>query len=376
MTDSIYLIQILKDYLHGLSTVLPDSLNLGDVINCANKQNVEGILYAQTKIPELQKYYAATIYSYLNRAKIFSLIENELRQEGIEFFTVKGFEIAKFYPQPQLRTMGDTDIVVHPQDKEKVHQIMIGLGAKCFGRSLREWHYQLNGFEFEIHDHLLYKDSRNSKEAIEFFDKAWEHIECGSLDWNFHFIFLLYHLRKHILGAGAGLRQFIDLAVVIRKSNLDWDLISNDISYLHMNEFFNRVLNLIHSWFDIEVPKYSGFTDKEFEDKVTEDILNGGVFGFYNSGNEGNIAMRQVGKNGKHYLFINILQKIFVPYKQIAFLPEYHFLEGRPYLLPAAWIYRLFLKWKNRHYLVKKYIVNDEQVNARTEYLKEWGLWE
>lgn len=374
MSENKIMIDILKDHIEENLTEIPEQLDILGITECAKRQNLEGIIFYQTKINALEKDYFATIFNYINRRKILNILLNELRQKKIEYFLVKGFIVSDLYPHPELRTMGDCDLVVHPEDKELVHEIMINLGFRCISKGKKEWNYKFRNMEFELHDHLLYKDEINSEKAVKFFDNVWEHVSDNSLEWNFHFLFLIYHLRKHIMGIGAGLRHFLDIAVVIKKVKINWNKVVQSIEYLEVSNFFNRVLGLLNDWFEIDVPGFSSEIEKEFLEKAEEKILCDGVFGFEDEKNLNHMYINIVHKKGKTFAIQNMFHDIFLPYKDMTNMEEYKFLKNRFYLLPYAWIYRIRLKWRNRGKIKKHYSASDKQIDARIEYLKQWGL--
>lgn len=128
----IFFLQILSDFLHNRPTQpLSASLDWGKISQLAKAQQVEGILFTQCQsfIPPLHfsrlaQGYSKTLFYYANRAALLDEITDVMKDESIPYFLVKGFTIAKLYPTPALRTMGDIDFVVHKDDKERVHAIL------------------------------------------------------------------------------------------------------------------------------------------------------------------------------------------------------------------------------------------------------------
>lgn len=140
------------------------------------------------------------------------------------YFVIKGPEIAEYYPVPALRTMGDVDIVV--KDRSVAHEVMIKQGFTNITKlSDREWQYYKMNMEFELHDRLVYKELINMDLQEVFFNDFWKYVENNKIDLNFHFVFLIYHLKKHFMNSGVGFRQFVDLAVLIKNAELNWDWI-------------------------------------------------------------------------------------------------------------------------------------------------------
>ena len=54
-----------------------------------------------------------------NLEKIFTAFE----KNGIEYMPVKGANMKYRYPKPELRTMGDADILIHMEEYERITQI-------------------------------------------------------------------------------------------------------------------------------------------------------------------------------------------------------------------------------------------------------------
>ena len=135
----------------------------------------------------------------------------------IQYFSVKGLAIADYYPMPALRTMGDIDLVV--KDKENVKNLLITIGYSFneeeFNGWFNEWHFFKHGVEFELHDYLMYEQSLIPIEEVRYFNKCWDYVTDNELDWNYHFVLLIAHLRKHLL-RGVGFRQFLDIAILIK----------------------------------------------------------------------------------------------------------------------------------------------------------------
>ena len=68
----------------------------------------------------------------------------------------------------------------------------------------------------------------------------------------------------------------------------------------------------------------------------------------------------------------------FVPYKDMIRMPQYSFLVGRPYFLPAAWIYRGWLTirkkgMKNTTQCIQDSFVSKEAVEEQKAYIEKWN---
>lgn len=352
-----YFIQILKDYISENTSQIGENIDWEDVLELSQSHQVTGIVYAKCKdaIPEsfLPKFlhaYDTAFYYYMCRSNLTDRLFAEL--QGITAFSVKGLEVAKYYPIPALRTMGDCDIIVLPSEMEKAVEIMRRIGFAGLRETERdyEWHCEKDGIDFEVHGFLAREDELDSEDDISFFNGYAEYVSDHQLDCSFHFLFLLNHLRRHIRKEGVGIRQFVDVAVMIQKElDLKWDWIVEKLQELNMMQFASCCFSLIESWFEISAPVEFERMDKVSMKQITEWILNNGVFGHDDKNfgvNQKNNAYQEL-KSGKGPLWIKriivIWKRLFPPYQIMVRNSCYSFIKGKSYLVPAAWMKRIGL---------------------------------
>ena len=66
-----------------------------------------------------------------------------------------------------------------------------------------------------------------------------------------HFIFLLFHLAKHLNSSGAGIRMVLDLAVFLKKyqDSMDWEFIRKELAGIRLQDFAEHILSLCGALF-------------------------------------------------------------------------------------------------------------------------------
>ena len=167
--DRQFFLQMLSDHLYGRATAAQPGLDWDVLATCAKSHQVNGILYQQCKafLPaerqkELSELHAAELFYYYNRVALFQELHRGLSAAGIDYFTVKGLNIAGLYPIPALRTMGDCDIVVREGEKERAHEVLMALGYENYRKDCFEWMYVKNNIHMELHDRLLYDQTANT----------------------------------------------------------------------------------------------------------------------------------------------------------------------------------------------------------------------
>lgn len=394
--EQTFFLQILSDHLNGRQTTPQENIDWSVMMTYAQNHQVNGIVYIQCKdfLPDkvgqkLQRKYFSELYYYYNREALYKKVQQAFCEAQIPFFTVKGLAVAQFYPVPALRTMGDCDIVVHPEDKEKAHAVMMALGFECQSNGENEWVYFKNKMEFEIHDHLLYDELFNTESSRRYTDlAAWEKASSVSnesffvLEWSFHFIFLLLHLRKHLVFYGVGFRQFMDLAVLSLHCDLNWNWLQKTLEEFGLRRFFQICLALLNRWFEIALPYKTPMLDDAFYEETTEKIIANGVFGFDEEANQLNGTINAIiCRSGPRWLAraTLLIGSIFPSYRNMRTVSYYAFVDKRPWLLPAAWIYRFyrFIRYHltpNGKHLIENAMTPNEKLDSRKEILTKWGL--
>ena len=385
-------IGILSDFLMCRKTTMHDNIDWPVIIKLSKIHQVEGIVYFQCRglIPSeihttVEQAYAAAIYYFKNRENILQGIRKSFEQNGIQSFEVKGTKVAKYYPIPALKTMGDLDIVIHKKQMALAGELLIEKGfIKLFDFINKESGYSYNKINVELHYQLIYDEIVTDKKQQEFFNNCWEYVNNGELDHSFHFLFLIAHLRKHMLNEGAGFRQFMDIAAVVKNdASLNWNWIAEKLDYLKLSRFAETCLGLIDYWFGIKAPIQYPRAEQTFLDCASMRIASNGVFGFSNKDNFNNDVYNHIinfkGPRWAGRMLI-AMKRAFPGYAFLRVGEPYKFLNGRPWLLPLAWCRRFYLmargKTTDASDIMGKIMASDEAVDLRLEELRHWGLAE
>ncbi|MBQ6173916.1 MAG: nucleotidyltransferase family protein [Clostridia bacterium] len=379
-------IEIVADYLNKRQTTVSPNTDWDKIIDTADKHELTALLYYQCKgsiptqyLAKLEQANRSALFYYFNRAKEEQQIRKSMEEEGIRCFTIKGSAIAAFYPHPYLRSMGDSDFVIDASNMDDAHKIMLQGGYSCI--SVGE--YLKKRMMVEIHRYLADMIQINTVRVVEFFNSYWDYFHDGQLDWSFHFLYLLFHLRSHLIGSGVGLRQFADTAVLTKyNQDLNWPWIKAKLIELDMWNFAQKVFALNSYWFQIKPPIESEDAEEIFLSLATEQILKNGVFGFADKNNRANRILmdnRMKGHSPITIMLKRAIASVFPKYKFMIRMPQYAFLKGKPYFLPVAWIYRGFYTIKNRGFARAKAVLEtsfttQEAIDERKALFEKWGL--
>ena len=390
-TEQEFFLKTLSDHMNRKETAPCAGVDWNALYHIAYLHRVGGIVFYQCKefIPEpfytrFKKSYWAVLYNYKNRENVYRKIDESFTTAGIQHFNIKGFEVAACYPVPALRAMSDLDMVVLKADRKQAGEILKSKGFIPEGDHAPDydWEYDCKGLHYELHHQLIYDEVVTKPEQAKFFNDCWKYVKEGKLDWNFHFLFLIAHLRKHMLNSGAGFRMFMDLAAVIHQiSDLNWPWIEEKLDLLRMTEFSNVCFALIEKWFRVKAPVDYPQLEVEFSETATERIFANGIFGFNSENNKINAAangiLRHENRRGLSRAHI-LARHMFPKYKHMRYIPAYSYIDGRPWLLLSAWIWRymrFFMgKTSGTKSTLNKVKTSNEIVDEREEELRKWGL--
>jgi hypothetical protein len=390
-----FFLQVLADHLNKRKTAVPDNLNWYVLKGIGQNHKLSGIIYHQCKNSIVQsdlpvkvktkwrQGYLYNVYLYSKRIVSLNQIDTEFKKENIPYLILKGIEVAAFYPVSAQRTMGDIDLLVHPEDKQRACDILCRLGFKMDVSEPVEWKGAKDEIAIELHHRLIYNYYKSVElESFQTWgDKVWEHvieqegkIQC-KLDLTYHLVYVLLHLRRHFLEAGVGFRQFMDVAVLALRPEINWQQAELWFKELGLEKFSQVCFALCKRWFCVEIPGAEAELQKEFYNDATEKILNNGVFGSIDKEYNENIIFNEA-RFTKSTGTYSIFKLIFLPYNDMKGKSYCKFLIGRPWLLPVAWcwrcIYLLFSRKNVVSYLKGAY--SSETKKKKEEMLSNWGL--
>ena len=243
-------------------------------------------------------------------------------------------------------------------------------------RLLDDWEpvysYEKNVEHYEVHTELLDSNLNNNYDYRAYFRDFWNHSvrvdqHTYTLEAEYHLLFLMMHLAKHLYSSGAGIRMYLDIAFYIRKyrQKIDWDYFQNEVQTLKLTKFVNTVFAAVDNWFEIKSPIPLDEVDAEFIGDFLTFTLNGGVFGFNNKASK----LSQVRKNskGQSVKRVNTLLKRTFPSAN-TIKTRYTYLEDKPWLLPVAWVHRFF---KNKQSTAKYFNQSKDILKTKKEDIIE-----
>lgn len=341
------IIRLVRSAMGGHPESLPKDLDFELVYRFAKKQNVVALLYSgiinsNVKLsPELNdKFFAssAAAVAFFERQQrgLLKLYES-FDQNGIDYLPLKGAAIRSIYPQEEFRAMSDIDVLVRAEQYEKIASVMRELGYD----EKEEWYsvfsWRKNLLHVELHQcpiptdvedyHAYYSDGWHLAKKV----KGESHRHKMSDEDCLIYVFV--HFAKHYRIAGIGIRQLLDIYVLLGCCpDMDMDYIRKELEKLNLVEFFDNVVKTIKVWFEDRQAD-------ETTDLITNKLIASGAFGTIEAYNQSTSVKAKKKGEVKHTRTNHFFKALFLPYKSMCAL--FPVLKRVPILLPVMWLWRI-----------------------------------
>lgn len=336
-------------------------------VNCGVARNDPAM---QTLFTAYRQSMIISQHQLTSAQKLFSCFE----ENGIDYLPLKGLIMKHLYPYPELRPMGDGDILIRVEQYPQIRQVMLSLGYQEKQESDHELPWVSAGLYVELHKRLT---PSADADLFRYYGDGWKFAKplSGSRyemsDEDF-FVYLFAHFAKHYRGGGIGCRHVVDLWVYrMKHPGMDESYIQSQLKVLGLDVFYGYILSVLDAW----------FSDLPFDERsalITRRIFENGVWGtaenLYISENLRSAADSGSLKSGKWKL---IIRRIFPDYEQMKY--RYPGLKGKRILLPVFWVVRIFdLLFHKSHVTQKRFSMlskkADDRILQRKQELEYVGL--
>ncbi len=378
--ESKLLIGLLRQTVAGKQTALSFDINWQKFYHIARAHALEPLAYHGLKqskmemslIPEDIHHDLYTLYMQAFHQSF--LMDTTLRQLHAKLLTanvphvfLKGAELKKSYPVPELRTMCDADILVRTEDYAAIDAIAESIGAKATDGDGNHRNFTFPGEVYvEFHPNLLHHGTPVGTGI----NPGWQYTRQtpgGGIELTEEGFYLntLCHLANHFVAGGVGVRFVLDVWVGrhLRKPEPDWSYVQQELEKFGLAEFAKNIEDLAECWFG------EGESTPLLEE-LGDYILRSGLHG-----NQDMATLNAVSLSGSRSKAL--LKKIFYPRAELE--DRFPWCKGRPLLLPAAWCTRAFRAVTRRGHLIRSWskktgAVSETDATKQKEKLAAFGI--
>lgn len=341
--------------LHNLTAIIALEINK---LPSEKRPNSKGMSYFKQALGQ-------TVQNTDIKLKAIEVMKNILSQHGIEHTIIKGGAIRHLYPVPEVRTSGDTDVVINEKDKDSVKNILLSNGFELKIESVTQlvFNYLDQEFQFKTYFDCISKD-----------DRAYFSLDlCDNISGTtyylkptLHALYIINHFLKHLKGGGVGLRQLMDVDVLFRNEEIDLQSLLFVCNEMGIGKSSKVVIALSKALFNTPVDLEYEIGDDVYN-HITDIMLNGGVFG-YGISDVGTVRLANQGSK-----FKAIMNMLF-PSREYM-LNTYIYASKHHWLLSIAYINRffdaIFKRGKQNKKYIKSILTDDKNANLLSEIQKE-----
>ena len=376
-------IDLIKSALKNEKILLSKDIDLDAVYDIAKSHGIAAIIYNGAYIcgvnnqNEIMKKLFVLTCEYISYSQrqicMIDRILSEFEKQKIEYLPLKGIVLKNLYPKPEMRIMGDADILVRLSQYENAKKIMSELGFKEQEVTDHEMHWMHPSLHVELHSKLI---PSYNKDYYNYFGDGWKLAKkvCDSSRFEMtnenEFIYLFTHFAKHYRDAGIGIKHILDIYVYLNSNpNLNEKYIIAELKKLQLNTFYVNIIDTLDVWFNNK-------EENEVTELITKTIFNSGAKGSYESALlSAALKIKKSGNNKKSVRLKKMLGAVFKPYKIMT--NRYKILRKCPFLLPFCWFANIFDLFKGKKLskgLNQFKIMSEENINTYQQSLNFVGL--
>ena len=384
-TNEGYFLHLVKCALKSEQpTEAPETVDFVKVLEISKRHDVENLTFLsveklQRKIDD--ELFASWQELYFKDQKR-CLFQDMALEELVEAFTgksidcmpLKGSVIKNYYPNPDLRSMGDIDFLVREQNRQIVRDIMHSLGYE--DDILDDG--QVDGFKKDrlVYVEIHYDFSAENHAYHDLFSIDWSKLlptetqHLYKMDFEDLYFFNVGHYAKNMHNRGMGIRAVVDGYVLWNKMSVEQKhSLLNRFAQTELNDFHNRLLEIADVWFD----------DKGADERlmlIQDYLINKPTYG--NKKDE--ITMYAIRDNADASNLKYIIRKIFPSSDEL--YRRFNIKHRFSIFLPYLWIARIFsqlfgnkAKWDKAKEQAEAFkTVKQDDIDYKRSVLKDFGL--
>lgn len=321
------------------------------------------------RLKKYKKRAQQLAYLQITKTQRFVSLYSFLAGRGLTPLVLKGLVCRDLYPNPDFRFSADEDLMIPPDQVMVYHKTLTEYGLKADSPddsivSAQEISYRSeDGVLFlEVHRFAFSPDSSAYGDYNSFFEGVFERaitemhdgVDIRTLAPTDHMFYLICHMLKHFLHGGYGIRQVCDIGLFAQKhaKQIDWPKLRKQTDSISALNFTASLLAIAEESLGIDL---TGIPDvfrssKASPEALLEDILDSGVYGSSTMSRKHSAAITLHAAESARYRASEERPRrrrvLFPPASGMT--KRYPYLARYPWLLPVAWVQRIYQYLKSR----------------------------
>ena len=377
------ILTLIKSAITGENIPLPTEFSLDEALPLIAKHRIVSLAHTGAVRcgvplgdPAMQKLLFNSGKLMVRSEKQMRAVQDVLQafsENEIDYMPIKGCLMKGRYPSPELRFMGDADVLIRSEQYDRIIPIMQSLSFEKDEECDHVFVWKRDDLLLELHVKLI---PSSEKFLCDYFGDGWHLAKkkggfCYAMSKEDEYIFLFSHFVKHYRDSGIGCRHVIDLWVFDRLLDENSrSYILQELKKMKLDRFYENMQRVIKNWFE----------DKE-SDSVTDHITDF-IFSCGNWGTAKNhLLAREIlnieTSDPEKMQKTALLKDMFPPAERIK--GEYPVLDKMPFALPFVWVWRLiktalFKRESVRRSVKRAALLDADSVNDFQNNLEAVGL--
>ncbi len=264
MTLQEQLFYVLRMAVKEKKTVTDELFDIPALTIEAERHGVQGMLYfglvaagADKQDPQMRALFRSVGHDIFVTENQFDEVQAVLaafERDGIAYMPLKGMVLRDIYPSPDMRAMGDMDILIKTAQFPQIDAVMRALGFTFDKESAHEYIWKNNFLTLEFHKGLF---ASYETDLYALFGDGWQLAKPTEQSCRFvlspedQFIYVFLHFLKHYRNSGIGLRHLTDIVVLLHKGDItDFAYIEQRLKKLGVLKFYRHVLDAVSAWLE------------------------------------------------------------------------------------------------------------------------------
>lgn len=335
------LLTLIRSAVTEQSLPLPAEFDLEQALPMILKHGVQTLCYdgavrcgldkKNSAMQELFRRYCQLLRQSERQMRAVERLFAEFDHEGVDYMPLKGCCMKRLYPKPELRPMGDADILIRTDQYDRIRPVVERLGYEEVVESDHELIWHNAALHLELHKRLI---PSYNKDYYAYFGDGWrlarKQTGCRfAMTPEDTMVYQFTHFAKHYRDGGIGVRHAADLWVFLRSMQPDEALIREELDRLRLREFYDNIRRLLDNWFQ------DGPADKKTE-FLSDFMFSSGSWGsrenhiLSDGVKKVSIAGSTAGGRRRRLL------ESFFP-NRLSMQQKYPVLKTCPFLLPLFW---------------------------------------
>ena len=336
------LLTLIRSAITSQPLPLPEGFDLEGTHNQIKYHEIVPLTYEGALLCGISKKTPAMNLLFQDYCRFFMRSEEQMQAIGriyaafdankIDYLPVKGCNMKPLYPKPELRVMGDADILIRMEQYSQIVPIMESLGFEATQESDHEYIWRSKELYLELHKRLI---PSYNEDFYSYFGDGWRlaKIQEGcryKMLPEDEFIYLFTHFAKHYRDGGIGCRQVVDLWIFRRAfPKLDEAYIKQELEKLQLFRFYQNICRLIEVWVQ------DGQAD-ETTDFISDFIFQSGTGGTAHSHVlSSEVKNKKIAGSAKGGKLRTVCSVVFPT--ALSMQKEFPVLKSAPYLRPVLW---------------------------------------